>query len=91
MEYIAIATAIIELWAKCREIRNGDDPNDEEVLKAARGVQGFRTIRQNLRDQGLRGRRLRQAMRREWSEVKAMDDNDLLGFIKDAVEDGEDD
>jgi len=79
MEWVAIIQMIIQMIQQCNEERN----SAEILVFALNRPLGRWMIRQHLRDNGVKGRRLRSAM----SQVRArrISDKEIEAFIENAL------
>ncbi|MCP4166048.1 MAG: hypothetical protein GY759_09170 [Chloroflexi bacterium] len=83
MEWVVIVTTIMELIQRCREDR---DKESIELLATGNRPLGRYFIRRELRRvHGIRGAELRDAMQQVRDHE--MDDDDVCGFIDDALDD----
>jgi len=81
MEWVAIVAAIMEMVQSCRENRDRDDIEADALNRPL----GRWMIRRTLRDKGLRGEGLRNAMQQVRNHE--MDDDDVRDFLTDALGD----
>lgn len=82
---IALFTTFATIIQKCRDEQDVE-PTDDELISAARGGRGVRTIRKGLRAQGFRGRKFRTAQKQVIAELADMDDAELLEQVIRAPE-----
>ena len=78
MEWIAIVSMIVEMIQKCREERD----NESITAIALNRPVGRWLIRREMKSRGLRGKKLRSAMRKV-SEYE-MSDSDVEAFVENA-------
>ena len=80
MEWVAIVTMIIEMVQKCRENRDAEAITADALNRPL----GRWMIRAHLRDEGIRGKRLRSAMRQV--KEKKISNKEIEAFIENALD-----